>query len=69
VQPPKPPRPSKLAEPLKRQPAYLKMYDLGFKSTTVHYLKLIANPVIKLPAWHSGKGTKGWFFVDEVIVN
>ena len=68
-QPPKPPRPSKLAEPLKRQPAYLKLYDLSFKSTTVHYLKLIANPVIKLPAWHSGKGQKGWFFVDEVIVN
>ncbi len=69
VQPARPPRPSKLAEPLKRQPAYLKLYDLSFKSTTVHYLKLIANPVIKLPAWHSGKGTKGWFFVDEVIVN
>ena len=69
VQPPKPPRPSKPGEPLKRQPAYLKLYDLSFKSTTIRYLKLIANPVIKLPSWHSGKGKKGWFFVDEVIVN
>jgi uncharacterized membrane protein len=69
AQPPKPVRPSKPGEPLKRQPAYLKLYDLSFKPTTVRYLKLIANPVLKLPPWHSGKGQKGWFFVDEVIVN
>jgi hypothetical protein len=69
AQPPKPARPSKPGEPLKRQPAYLKLYDLSFKPTTVRYLKLIANPVLKLPPWHSGKGQKGWFFVDEVIVN
>jgi hypothetical protein len=69
VQPPKPPKPSKPGEPLKSQPAYLKLYDLSFKATTVHFLKLIANPVIKLPSWHSGKGKKGWFFVDEVMVN
>jgi len=69
VQPPKPPKPSKKGEPLKSQPAYLKLYNLSFKPTTVHYLKLIANPVIKLPPWHSGKGKRGWFFVDEVIVN
>jgi uncharacterized membrane protein len=69
VQPPKPPKPSKPGEPLKRQPAYLKSYDLSFKPTTVRCLRLIANPVIKLPSWHTGKGQKGWFFVDEVIVN
>jgi len=69
VQPPKPPKPSKPGEPLKRQPAYLKLYDLSFKSTSVRYLKLIANPVVKLPPWHSGKGQKAWFFVDELIVN
>jgi len=69
VQPPKPPKPSKPGEPLKSQPAYLKLYDLSFKPTTVLYLKLVANPVIKLPSWHSGKGQKGWFFVDELIVN
>jgi hypothetical protein len=69
VQPPKPPKPQKKGEPLKSQPPYLKLYNLSFKPTTVHYLKLIANPVIKLPSWHSGKGKRGWFFVDEVIVN
>jgi hypothetical protein len=26
-------------------------------------------PVSKLPAWHPGKGDKGWVFTDEVFVN
>jgi uncharacterized membrane protein len=29
--------------------------------------KIIAKPISKLPAWHSGKGKKGWFFVDEIF--
>ena len=29
--------------------------------------KIIAKPINKLPSWHSGKGKKGWFFVDEVF--
>lgn len=31
------------------------------------FLKVVARPVAKLPAWHSGKGEKGWFFIDEVF--
>jgi uncharacterized membrane protein len=57
------------AQPLKAAPSYLKLYDLAFKPVSVRYLKLIANPVTKLPKWHPGKGQKGWFFTDEVIVN
>jgi uncharacterized membrane protein len=56
-------------QPAKMQPAYLKAYDLKFKTITARYLKLIANPVPKLPKWHPGKGQKGWFFTDEIIVN
>ena len=69
VQPAKPARSSKPGQPAKIQPAYLKLYDLKFKPVTVRYLKLIANPVAKLPKWHSGKGQRGWFFADEVLVN
>ena len=29
--------------------------------------KIIAKPINKLPSWHSGKGKKGWFMVDEVF--
>jgi uncharacterized membrane protein len=69
AQPAKPPRPSKPGQPATIQPAYLKLYDLAFKPVTVRYLKIIANPVAKLPKWHSGKGQRGWFFTDEIIVN
>jgi hypothetical protein len=31
------------------------------------FYKVVANPVAKLPTWHSGKGKKGWVFLDEVI--
>jgi uncharacterized membrane protein len=56
-------------QPAKMQPAYLKAYDLKFKTITARYLKLIAKPVPKLPKWHPGKGQNGWFFTDEIIVN
>jgi hypothetical protein len=52
---------------VKRQ--FLQRYDLKFSPVTARYLKLIANPVEKLPKWHPGKGQKGWFFTDEVFVN
>jgi hypothetical protein len=56
-------------QPAKMQKHYQKAYDLKFKTITARYLKLIANPVSKLPGWHPGKGQKGWFFADEIIVN
>jgi len=56
-------------QPAKMQKHYQKEYDLKFKTITARYLKLIANPVSKLPNWHPGKGQKGWFFTDEIIVN
>ena len=56
-------------QPFKQVPSYLKMYELKFKPITLRYLRIIANPVIKLPKWHPGKGQRGWFFTDEIIVN
>ena len=56
------------SQPLKQAPAYAKMYELKFQPAAYRYLKVIANPVAKLPKWHQGKGEKGWFFTDEVIV-
>ncbi|HEU4859792.1 MAG TPA: chitobiase/beta-hexosaminidase C-terminal domain-containing protein [Chitinophagaceae bacterium] len=31
--------------------------------------KIIAKNVTKLPAWHPGKGDKGWLFIDEIFFN
>lgn len=56
-------------QPSKTEPAYLKAFDCTFKPVSVKYLKLIATPVPRLPAWHPGKGDKGWLFTDEVFIN
>jgi mono/diheme cytochrome c family protein len=31
--------------------------------------KIVAKNVTKLPAWHPGKGDKGWLFIDEIFFN
>ena len=32
-------------------------------------IRLKAKPIAKLPSWHPGAGTKGWVFVDEILVH
>jgi uncharacterized membrane protein len=49
--------------------SYLTDYRIEFPSQSVRCLKVIANPVAKLPNWHPGKGTPGWIFFDELLVN
>ncbi len=56
-------------QPKAGKPSYTKGFDCKINPSTVKYLKIIANPVAKLPAWHPGKGDKGWIFVDEILVN
>lgn len=40
---------------------------ISIDSSRYAYYKVVAKPVKALPSWHSGKGKKGWFFVDEVF--
>ena len=40
---------------------------ISLPATSYRYLKVIADPVSKLPSWHTSKGEKGWLFVDEVF--
>ncbi len=46
-----------------------KLYDFEFGPTQVKYLKVVAVPLAKIPAWHGNKGNKGWVFMDEILVN
>ncbi len=46
-----------------------KLYDFDFGPTKVKYLKVVAVPLEKIPAWHKNKGNRGWVFMDEVLVN
>jgi hypothetical protein len=41
--------------------------DIPLNKTNIEQIKIIIQPISKLPAWHPGKGDKGWFFVDEVF--
>jgi hypothetical protein len=49
--------------------SYLTDYRIEFPPQSVRCLKVIASPVPKLPDWHPGKGTPGWIFFDEILVN
>jgi uncharacterized membrane protein len=44
-------------------------FEIKFDTAEIKYIKIIVNHVDKLPKWHGAKGEKGWFFVDEVLVN
>ena len=46
-----------------------KLYEYSFQATPIKYIKVVAVPLAKLPAWHSGKGQPAWVFMDEVLVN
>lgn len=34
----------------------------------VRYVRVIARPIAKIPAWHRGKGLKPWIMMDEVNI-
>ena len=56
-------------QPEKYIPSAMKGLECKFNPVNVKYIKIVASPVAKLPKWHSGKGDKGWLFVDEILVN
>jgi uncharacterized membrane protein len=48
-------------------PQRVEAFGIDIETQTFSYYKIIAKPVDKLPDWHSGKGKKGWIFIDEVF--
>jgi len=40
-----------------------------FPVTRVSCVKLVMDPLTKIPGWHPGKGSRGWVFADEVLFN
>lgn len=43
--------------------------ECTFKPASLSFIKVIARPLSRLPAWHNNKGQKGWVFADEILVN
>jgi hypothetical protein len=56
-------------QPLKSESSEVIGISLPMNGTKYKFVKVVANPVKKLPVWHSGKGQKGWVFIDEILFN
>ena len=41
----------------------------SFIPATIQYLKIIAHPVYRMPAWHSSKGNPARMLISEMVVN
>lgn len=57
----------KFTEPKTYRTPQMSFISLMLPPSKHSYYKVVAKPINKLPAWHSGKGQKGWLFVDEVF--
>jgi hypothetical protein len=59
----------KVAQPTSNEPVKIEALVIPLTNSTFVHYKIVCKPIRKLPAWHSGKGDKGWFFIDEIFFN
>ena len=55
--------------PKKNEPAKSLQENIPLTTAEVHCLKITIKPVAALPAWHNSKGSPGWVFMSEIVVN
>ena len=58
----------KIEQPAGYQSLKVEALSIPLENATHRYYKVVAKPVAKLPQWHSGKGKKGWVFIDELFI-
>jgi hexosaminidase len=46
----------------------LKDFTCNFNSVSARYVKVHAENMKTIPAWHPGAGSKAWMFTDEIVV-
>jgi hypothetical protein len=51
-----------------RSGRYFEYYECQFDPIEIRYIEIVVEPLKRIPMWHRGKGEKGWFFIDEVIL-
>ncbi len=56
-------------QPQKMEPNKPFALNISIPTGLYKNIKLIVNPVQKLPTWHPSKGQKAWFFTDEIFFN
>ncbi len=52
----------------KREDRHLRFFECTFDPVMIRYLEIEVQPLERIPMWHPGKGEKGWFFIDEVVI-
>jgi len=55
--------------PKENFPHTLPLLGTRFKTTQVKYLKIVAKPLEKIPAWHPGKDKRALLLIDEMFFN
>jgi mono/diheme cytochrome c family protein len=53
--------------PVKEGPSMNRIFNVDITAGRYNHIRIQADPIRSLPAWHRGKGDKGWVFVDEVF--
>lgn len=53
--------------PVKGGPSMNRILNVDITPGRYRHVKVQADPIKSLPAWHRGKGDKGWVFVDELF--
>lgn len=48
---------------------YIQLFDCMFAEQQVSCLKIVAKPVMKLPAWHKNKNKPALLLIDEILIN
>lgn len=48
------------------EPKHMKIHQLAFQIQDLKYLRIVAKNYGNLPAWHPGKDTPAWLFIDEI---
>ena len=48
---------------------FIKLYECRFDEAKISHLKIIARPVMKLPAWHKSKNNPALMLIDEILIN
>ncbi|MFK7933308.1 MAG: FN3 associated domain-containing protein [Saprospiraceae bacterium] len=53
---------------MENSPIAFHFANVSFAETSVKFLKVVIKSQSEIPAWHMGKGTPPWLFVDEVVI-
>lgn len=53
--------------PVKEGMSINRIFNVDITAGRYKYIRVQADPIRSMPAWHRGKGDKGWVFVDEVF--